>query len=594
MAVRNQTRAHSESEMAFPSTREEAVASPSMKGQCGRDLRAELERAQARLAELEATMNAIYSGEVDALAVGGPQGSRIFTLQNPEEPYRILAERMNEGVATLSAEGTILFCNRRLAKMAELPAERLLGTPFVSRLCDQERAAFAGLVQMALQHDVRSEGHLLQEKGSVLPVQISLSRILLAESLQGICLVATDLSERARAEEELRLSRERQLRLKDELLSHVSHELRTPLASIHQFTSILLDGLSGPLSGEQNGILEIILKSANQLRTMIDDLLETARIEAGKAKLARSCVVLPDAVQEAIEMLRAAAAEKAIDLQRKGQDEPLVYADPRRVLQILLNLIGNALKFTPAGGHVEVTYGIAPGDTGYAIVAVKDDGCGISEPVQARVFERLYQEECSADHGHEGLGLGLAICRELVTSHKGKIWVESRPGAGSTFSFTLPTYSLEKILSPALTENGTLRRAVSLILVRAVPKPTAAAIEQWSRTRRKLHELLCRCSLPDKDVVLPSVRAQPAGETFAVLAGTDARGAEVLVQRIRQQMKRCQELSENCVTQVSCQVVRATQGVEVLSNRSVEALAGEIARAVSQAMNMRSRGDEQT
>lgn len=565
------------------------MASPSIKSQCGRDLRSELERAQARLADLEATMNAIYCGEVDALAVGGPQGSRIFTLQNPEEPYRILAERMNEGVATLSPEGTIHFCNRRLAEMVGLPAQGLLGLPFALRLCEEDRQGFAGLLQMALQNDVRSEGRLLLDQRAVLPVQLSLSRILLEKSGQGICLIATDLSQRARAEEELRLSRERQLRLKDELLSHVSHELRTPLACIHQFTSILLDGLSGPLSGEQNGVLEIILKSANQLRTMIDDLLETARIEAGKARIARSCVALPDAVQEAIEMLRAAAAEKAIDLQRKGQDEPLVYADPRRVLQILLNLIGNALKFTPAGGHVEVTYGIAPGDPDYAIVAVKDDGCGISEPVQARVFERLYQEEFSADHGHEGLGLGLAICKELVTSHKGKIWVESQPGAGSTFSFTLPTYSLKKILSPVLTENGTLRRAVSLILVRAVPKPTAAAIEQWSSTRRKLHELLCRCSLPDKDVVLPSVRAQPAGETFAVLAGADARGAEVLVQRIRQQMRRCQELSENCVTQVSCQVVRAAQEVEVLTNRGVEAVAGEIALAVSQAMNMRSR-----
>lgn len=564
------------------------MASPSMKSQCGRNLRAELEHTQARLAELEATMNAIYRGEVDALAVGGPQGSRIFTLQNPEEPYRILAERMSEGVATLSAEGTILFCNQRLAKMTGLPAERMLGAPFVSKLCEEDRASFPGLVQLALQHNVRSEGHLLQEDESVLPVQLSLSRILLQESGEGICLVATDLSERVRAEEELRLSRERQLRLKDELLSHVSHELRTPLACIHQFTTILLDGISGELSADQSGVLEIILKSANQLRTMIDDLLETARIEAGKVKVARSCVVLQDAVREAMQMLRGTAAEKGIDLEREGHSELLVYADPRRVLQILLNLIGNALKFTPAGGHVEVKYGVAPGEPGYALVTVEDDGCGISEPMQARVFERLYQEGGAIDQGHEGLGLGLAICKELVSSHKGKIWVESQPGKGSTFSFTLPIYSIERILSPVLTENGMLRRAVSLILVRAVPKPTTAAIEQWTRTRRKLNELLCRCSLPDKDVVLPSVRAQPAGETFAILAGTDASGADLLAQRIRQQMKRCQELSENCVAQVSSQVVRATQELETPTKEDVEAIAREVACAVSQAMNMRS------
>jgi len=564
------------------------VASPSMKAQCGQNLRVELERAQARLGELEATMSAIYHGEVDALAVGGPQGSRIFTLHNPEEPYRILAERMNEGVATLSAEGAILFCNQRLGKMTGLPVERLLGAPFASNLCEEDRAGFPALVQVAIQqHDVRSEGHLLQENGSLLPAQLSLSRILLQESREGICLVATDLSERARAEEELRLSRERQLRLKDELLSHVSHELRTPLACIHQFTTILLDGLSGALSGDQKRILEIILKSANQLRSMIDDLLETARIEAGKVKLVRSCVVLHDAVREAIQMLRGTAAEKGIDLESEGQVELRVYADPRRVLQILLNLIGNALKFTPAGGHVAVKYGVAPGEPAYALLTVKDDGCGISEPVQSRVFERLYQEECSVDHGQEGLGLGLAICKELVSSHEGKIWVESQRGHGSAFSFTLPMYSLEKILSPALTENGTLRKALSLILVRAAPKRTAALAPQWNRIRGKINELLCRCSLPDKDVVLPPVGREPDGEVFAVLAGADARGAEVLVRRIRQQMKRCPELSENCVAKVSSLVVRATQGFDTSTSEAVKVLTGDIARAVSQAMNMR-------
>lgn len=571
------------------------VAPSSMKSQFGRDLRRELERAQARLAELEATMNAIYHGEVDALAVGGPEGSRIFRLQNPEEPYHILAERMNEGVATLSAEGTILFCNRRLAEMTGLPAELLLRKPFVSRLCEEERQGFPGLVELALRKDVRSEAHLLRDDRTVLPVQLSLSRILLEKSGQGICLVATDLSERARAEEELRLSKERQLRLKDELLSHVSHELRSPLASIHQFTTILLDGLAGPLGRDQKEILEIIFKSANQLRTMIDDLLETARIEAGKVKLVCSCVVLADAVREAIEMVRTTAAEKTIELHYRGVGEPLlVYADRHRVLQILLNLIGNALKFTPAGGLVQVEYGVAPGETSYAVVTVKDNGCGISEPVQARVFERLYQAECSIDQGQEGLGLGLAICKELVSSHKGKIWVESQPGKGSAFSFTLPIYSLEKILWPVLMENGTARKAVSLIMVSVAPRPTGTAVEQWSKARRRLNELLQRCSLPDKDVVLPSVGSMATGEMFAILAGADARGAELLVRRIRQQMKRCAELTDSMITRVSSQRLKALQEVEVCTRGDVEALTAEITRAISRAIRKGVRADEQS
>ncbi len=383
---------------------------------------------------------------MDGIAVDGPEGSRLFTLQDPEDPYRILAERMNEGVATLSAaKGVVLYGNRRLGEMVGVPAERLLGIPLVSILHEKGKASFPGLMRKAQVTDVRAESCLRHRDGALIPVQLSLSRLGLKETGASICLVATDLSERTRTEAALRRGRERQLRLKDELLSHVSHELRSPMACIHQFATILLDGLSGPLTEEQREVLGIILKSANQLRKMIDDLLETARIEAGKVKLEWERVVVQDAAHEAIEMLRSTASEKAICLKQERREDPLlVHADPHRVRQILLNLIGNALRFTPEGGRVEVKYRVEPGDAGYAVVTVHDNGCGMSEAVQARVFERLYQEGRPKDHGHGGLGLGLAICKELVLLHTGKIWVESRPGRGSAFSFTLPMYGAGK------------------------------------------------------------------------------------------------------------------------------------------------------
>ena len=168
------------------------------------DLREELERVQARLAELEATTQAIRNGEVDAIVVDGPDGSRIFTLQSPEDPYRILAERMNEGAATLTADGTVLFCNRRLAEMAMLPAERLLGSSFSAMLCVKDRQGLSALLETALLGDVRAEHQLLQSDGSCLPVQLSLSPISSAGSEQVICMVATDLSELKRARQGLR------------------------------------------------------------------------------------------------------------------------------------------------------------------------------------------------------------------------------------------------------------------------------------------------------------------------------------------------------------------------------------------------------
>jgi PAS domain S-box-containing protein len=175
-----------------------------MKKQTERQVRAELKRVQARVAELEATVQAIRSGDVDGIVVDGPQGSHIFTLQSPEEPYRVLAERMNEGAATLTAEGTILFCNPRLAEMVGLPCEKLLGSSFLSILRDGEHENFPELARQVSKKDLRTEGHLRRKDGTLLPVQLSLSSIPLEESAHGICLVATDLSDRKRAEQQLR------------------------------------------------------------------------------------------------------------------------------------------------------------------------------------------------------------------------------------------------------------------------------------------------------------------------------------------------------------------------------------------------------
>jgi PAS domain S-box-containing protein len=168
-----------------------------------RELRLELERVQARVVELEATTAAIRNGDVDAIVVEGPNGSRVFTLQSPEDPYRTLVERMNEGAATLSANGTILFCNRRLADMVKLPPEQLLGSSFSSMLRQDEGNRLRELLQSA-DSGVRTEGELLRKDGTSLPVQLSVSAVAFGESEKVFCLVATDLSELNRAKRGLR------------------------------------------------------------------------------------------------------------------------------------------------------------------------------------------------------------------------------------------------------------------------------------------------------------------------------------------------------------------------------------------------------
>src|ERR1700677_1068312 len=142
----------------------------SPKHESDRALRTALERVQTQLADSEATIKAIRSGDVDAIVVDGPKGCQIFTLQSPEEPYRILAEGMSEGAATLTTEGTILFCSRQLAEMAGRPAERLVNSSFLSLLREQERPRFPELMSCALKNNARAESHLRRTDGSILPV----------------------------------------------------------------------------------------------------------------------------------------------------------------------------------------------------------------------------------------------------------------------------------------------------------------------------------------------------------------------------------------------------------------------------------------
>jgi len=231
--------------------------------------------------------------------------------------------------------------------------------------------------------------------------------------------------------------RKQQLLIKDQILSNVSHELRTPLTAVHQFVAILLDGLAGELSPQQTEYLEIVRKNVDQLTDMIQDLLDATRAEAGKLSIDPLPVALHDVVTEVVRTMRSRAMGLGISLDHEAVDTlPPVFADPARIRQILINLIDNALKFTPSGGCVTVQ--VALRGAAHAQVTVSDTGKGIPPDIVEKLFERLFQGGRDSATSRQGLGLGLYICRELVTLQGGQIAVESEPGRGSRFSFTLP------------------------------------------------------------------------------------------------------------------------------------------------------------
>jgi signal transduction histidine kinase len=335
----------------------------------------------------------------------------------------------------------------------------------------------------------------------------------------------------------LEMSRHQQLEFKNQFLSHVSHELRTPLTCIYQFVTILLDGLAGEINADQRYHLGTVLNSVHQLRAMIRDLLEATRAESGKIRIEPRCITIGDLVQQAVSMMAATAKEKQVGLE-VGMDSriPFVYADPDRVLQVLINLIDNGIKFTPPEGSVLVRACIVEADPNMVYVSVADTGHGIGPEAKALIFERLYQDPNSVDNNRSGLGLGLFIAKELVELHGGRIWVASDIGNGSTFSFTLPMYSLAKLLFPVVTYQGRLREAMVLVRVELTPLPSVSR-SSWKEICQQSLETLRRCVYVDKDLVLPVTGTVGLSEVFLVAASTDLERAEIMIKRIREQLE---------------------------------------------------------
>jgi signal transduction histidine kinase len=225
-------------------------------------------------------------------------------------------------------------------------------------------------------------------------------------------------------------------RHKSEFLANVSHELRTPLNAIIGFSEVLLEKMFGELNDKQNEYVDDILSSGRHLLSLINDILDLSKIEAGRMDLEVATFYLPDAIENALLLIRERASRHGIKLDR-SIDERLgdFNADERKVKQVLVNLLSNAVKFTPEGGQIKVEAGL--GDHA-VIISVTDTGIGIAKQDQEAIFEEFRQASGSYAHKREGTGLGLTLTRRFVEMHGGKIWVESELGKGSKFSFTLP------------------------------------------------------------------------------------------------------------------------------------------------------------
>jgi signal transduction histidine kinase len=238
--------------------------------------------------------------------------------------------------------------------------------------------------------------------------------------------------------------------LKSNFLATVSHELRTPLTSVIGFSEMLLEGLAGSLNDEQAEYVRTILARGEELLELITQILEMSQLEFGALRLDLQRAALPELADRAIEAVRLHAEAAKVELINAIEGVPAVLVDPDKMQRVLVNLLGNAVKFSQAGS-VRITAGLAPirrpfreetlfgeEDSDAVRVTVTDTGMGIAPEQLSKVFEAFYQVDASPTRRHGGAGLGLSIVKNLVRAHGGEVWAESQIGLGTAVHFTVP------------------------------------------------------------------------------------------------------------------------------------------------------------
>src|SRR5215469_9138477 len=378
-----------------------------------------------------------------------------------ERQLRELLEAAPDAIMQVDETGRIVLLNRVAEVMFGYPREELLGQPVEVLIPLELRSAHVHHRGNYNAHPATRAMGLglelwaLRRDGSRFPVEISLSP---AQSEEGVRVTAIirDITERKRAEEKLRslqeayvrdltsTNRELELRnreieranrLKSEFLASMSHELRTPLHTIIGFSELLGEELEGALNEKQRRFVGHIHKDALHLLELINDILDLSKIESGRLALRPEVFDIPTAIEEALAPFRSLSQAKSITLETDIEAPSAIDADRLRFKQILINLLSNAVKFTPEGGRIRVS---ATTRNGFAVVSVADTGVGIPKEAQEAVFDKFYQVGATTKGVREGTGLGLAITKQLVEEHGGSIQLESVPGKGSCFTFTIP------------------------------------------------------------------------------------------------------------------------------------------------------------
>jgi PAS domain S-box-containing protein len=452
-----------------------------------------------------------------------------------ESRFRELLEAAPDAIIEVNSEGQIVLVNAAAEEIFGYGRDQLLRQQVEMLIPESGRSRHyghrAGYWANPITRPMGFGMTLLARRrdGSEFPVEISLSPVKTDDGFR-VTAIIRDVSAKKKAEEDIRLANQqlelqnreldRANRLKSEFLASMSHELRTPLHTIIGFTELLSEELEGPLNEKQKRFVTHVYHDSQHLLELINDILDLSKIEAGQMKLHSEVFDARSAVAEAVNAIRPVAESRGVTAETRIKGEAVINADKTRFREILNNLLSNAVKFTPEGGRVWIE--TIPAAEGLVAFSVRDTGIGIAPEDQDAIFDKFRQVGATTRGVREGTGLGLAIVRSFVEMHGGTIAVDSSPGEGSQFTFTMPAGdSVPPLVLVIEDDAGAQELLASYLEPRGIRTRLAATAEEGIRLARDLKPdaITLDLLLPGKSGwrVLRELRALPETARIPVL-----------------------------------------------------------------------------
>lgn len=345
------------------------------------------------------------------------------TLTEKKQTTAVL-ESIAEGLVVVNPKGDVVMMNHAAERLLGVKQQARVGRPLMENLRDEQLVSMVHSTEQGEREIIVSANQDTTKK-----VLRASNAVVTDENgnTVGMVAVLSDVTKQRELDE-----------LKSEFLSKVSHELRTPLIAMRHSLAILIDGVAGPLGEEQQKFLDISQRNLDRLTQLINDLLDLSKMEAKKMELKLAPTPIKGVIDSVVQAMDAWAKAKQLNLTTTVADGlPEVSADGARLVQVLTNLVGNAIKFTPPSGCITLSAGLTD-DRQFLQVCVEDTGMGIAKEDLPKLFNKFQQVGERAASDVSGTGLGLAISKEIIDLHRGRIWAESESQQGARFLFTLP------------------------------------------------------------------------------------------------------------------------------------------------------------